>query len=181
MKLSVWICCGLLLIITTSASAQKNLISNGSFEDELFDWNGADKAKITPWDKTAGKNSYAIIVPNTTNWIGLDQIIRVPKGSSGFEFSAWLKTVNVVRGDNEWMGAIFSAEFLDKADKKIGEATSIARITGDTNWEQAKKAVKVPVGAVKCRILLAMGYASGTMLIDDVKVTVISEEEAAKL
>ncbi len=181
MKLPFYIIFGLLLTIVTSASAQKNLIANGSFEDDLFEWNGADKAKITPWDKTSGKNSCAIIVPNTSNWIGLDQNFRIPKGAAGLEFSAWLKAVNVVRGDNEWMGAIFSAEFLDKADKKIGEATNIARMTGDTNWEQAVKAVKVPAGAVKCRILLAMGYASGTMLIDDVKARVISDEEAAKL
>lgn len=181
MKKHIWVCLAFFLAIGLTAEAQKNLVSNGSFEDDLYEWNGADKAKITPWDHKDGKNSCAIIVTNTANWIGLDQQIRIPKNAQGLEFSAWLKTVNVVKGDNEWMGAIYSIEFLDKAGKKLGEGVNISRLTGDTEWEQYKKGIKIPLSAISFKILLAMGYASGTMLIDDVTARVMSADEVAKL
>lgn len=181
MKIYKLFCCALLLLLCQRASAQKNLVSNGGFEDELNDWNGSGNAKITPWDLKAGKGSCAIIVSTNANWVGIDQAGRIPKNTLGMEFSAWIKTNNVVKGQNEWMGAVYSIEFLDKYDKKIGDGENLARLTGDNEWAQFKKAVKVPSGAVSFKILLAMGYASGTMLIDEVSAKVLNAEEVAKL
>ena len=171
----------MMLLFGQAVFAQKNLVSNGGFEDELNDWNNGGSAKITPWDFKAGKNSCAIIVYNTTNWVGIDQVIRIPKNAQGMEFSGWLKTINVVKGNDEWMGAVYSIEFLDKADKKIGDGANIARLTGDNDWQQVKKSVKVPSNAVSFKVLLAMGYASGTMLIDGVEAKVLNAAEAEKL
>jgi len=181
MKLFTLIACTFLLMVSYSAQAQKNLINNGSFENDLDDWTNGSVAKTTPWDIKAGKASCAIISPNTINWMGIEQVIRIPKNTLGLEFSAWLKTINVIRGESEWMGAVYSIDFLDKADKKIGDGVNIARLTGDNNWEQFKKAVKLPAGAVSFKILIAMGNASGTMLADNVWAKVISADEVAKL
>ncbi|MGZ3821914.1 MAG: hypothetical protein ACXVB6_15075, partial [Mucilaginibacter sp.] len=84
------------------------------------------------------------------------------------------------KGKDEWNGAVFTVEFLDKMDKKIGDGVNIARLTGDQEWTLSKQAVKIPGNAVSFRILLAMGYASGTMLIDDVAVKVMNADEVAK-
>lgn len=180
MKIYTLLCCVVMLLLCNMVFAQKNLVSNGNFEDGLAEWNG-NSAKITPWDHVQGKNSCALIVYNTTNWTGIDQVVRIPKNAQGLSISAWIKTINVIKGNDEWMGAIYSIEFLDKADKKIVDGVNIARLTGDHEWEQVSKAVKIPERAVSFKIMLAMGYASGTMLIDDVQATVLNAEEVAKL
>jgi hypothetical protein len=167
----------MLLFAVDRAQAQKNLVTNGGFEDDLYGWN-AGSAKTTPWDLKSGKNSCAIITTNTDNWVGIDQTIRVPKKAQTLEFSAWLKTINVVKGKDEWDGAVFIVEFLDKQDKKIGDGVNIVRVYGDSAWTLAKQVAKVPAGAVSFRILLAMDNASGTLLIDDVEAKAVGDDVA---
>jgi len=165
-------CAAVSLFIATAAMAQKNIVTNGGFEDELFGWehNGA---RLTPYDFKNGKNSCAIVTPNTDKWIGINQTVSIPKKAHDIEFSAWLKTLNVVKGKNDWDGAIFTIVFLDARDKETGEGINIARLTGDQEWTTFKKVIKTPDRAVSFKVLVAMGNASGTMLVDDVKATVI--------
>lgn len=181
MKIQTLLCAALLLLIAGTVSAQKNLVANPGFEDELNDWNNGNSAKVTPWDYKGGKNSCAIIVTNANGWVGIDQTIRLPKNTLGLEIAAWVKTNNVLRGKDEWMGAIYNLEFLDRADKKVGEGVSVAHLTGDNDWQLATKQVKVPAGAVSFKVMVAMSYASGTMLVDDVTVKVLNAEAVAKL
>jgi len=159
--------CLILLMMFGCANAQKNLVTNGGFEDDFFGWNN-NGAKLTPWDLKNGKSSCAIVTSNTDSWVGIDQTIKIPKKVQAIEFSAWLKTINVIKGKNDWDGAIFTIVFLDKQDKEIAEGINIARIIGDQKWELLKKTITMPDKAVSFKILIAMGNASGTMLIDDV-------------
>ncbi|WPU97610.1 hypothetical protein SNE26_16410 [Mucilaginibacter sp. cycad4] len=161
------------------ARAQKNLVENGGFEDDTYGWN-AGAAKLTPWDVKTGKSSCAIISADASAWLGIDQLVSIPKKAGKLEFSAWLKTINVVKGKDEWNGAVFSVEFLDKADKKAGEGLNIITLTGDHSWELASKEVLIPAGAVRFKLLLAMANATGTFLIDDVAVKVIMNDGVTK-
>jgi len=163
----------LLLTVFDRAYAQKNLVLNGGFEDEFFGWNNNGGAQQTPWDFKSGKNSCAIVTANADNWVGIDQSVRIPKKAQDIEFSAWLKTNNVVKGKNDWDGAIFTIVFLDAADKEMGDGVNVARMTGDNDWAQYKKVIKMPAKASSFKILLAMGNASGTMLADDVAAIVV--------
>jgi len=167
MKRHILIACLSMFMVISYAQAQKNLVMNGGFEDELFDWNG-NGASQTPWNFKSGKNSCAIVTTNTDNWVGIDQTIRIPKKAQAIEFSAWIKTTNVVKGKNDWDGAIFTVVFLDSQDKQMGDGVNIARYTGSNDWELSKKVINMPEKAYSVKILLAMGNASGTMLIDDV-------------
>jgi hypothetical protein len=173
---------GLLLFSVGRAQAQKNLVINGGFEDdELTGWNnGNNVAKITPWDLKSGKGSCAIITTGTGDWIGIDQTIKIPKKAQMLEIGAWIKTNNVVKGKDAWNGAVFIIEFQDAGDKKIGDGINIATLTGYQPWALLKQNVKIPPNAVRFRILLAMSFASGTMLIDDVSAKVISADDVAK-
>jgi hypothetical protein len=165
------VCIGTLLMVNC-AFAQKNLVLNGGFEDELFGWNG-NGATQTPWNFKSGKNSCAIVTNTTTNWVGIDQTARIPKKVQTIEFSAWIKTTNVIKGKNDWDGAIFTIVFLDSQDKQIGDGVNIATLTGSQDWGLQKKTIKMPDKAYSFKILLAMGNASGTMLIDDVSAMVV--------
>ena len=168
MKSYILTFCVCFLLTANYARAQKDLVINGGFEDgDFYGWNN-NGARQTPWDFKNGKNSCAIITTNTDNWVGIDQTIRIPKKVQAVVFSAWIKTINVVKGKNDWDGAIFSVVFLDYQDKEMGEGINIARITGDQEWVLSKKIIKMPEKAYSFKILVAMGNASGTMLVDDV-------------
>jgi len=173
---------GLSLLSFGRVYAQKNLVINGGFEDdELTGWNNSSNvAKITPWDFKSGKGSFAIITTGTGDWIGIDQTIKVPKKAQMLEIGAWIKTNNVVKGKDSWDGAIFSVEFQDAGGKKIGDGVNITTLTGYQPWALLKQNVKIPPNAVSFRLLLAMGFASGTMLIDDVSAKVISADDVTK-
>lgn len=168
-----------LLLLAGNVQAQKNLVTNGGFEEEMYGWNDGG-VKLTPWDVKAGKNSCAIISTNAANWLGIDQQVVIPKKAGKLEVGAWLKTINVVKGKDEWNGAVFSIEFLDKGDKKVGEGVNIVTLTGDHPWELALKEVLIPASAVRFKLLLAMGNATGTFLIDDVAVKAIMSDVATK-
>jgi hypothetical protein len=173
MKIYIMAFCAVLqLLNATIAVAQKNIVTNGGFEDELYGWNN-NGAQLTPYDFKSGKNSCAIITNNTDSWVGIDQTMRIPKKTHDIEFSAWLKTMNVVKGKNDWDGAVFTVVFLDAADKETGESVNIARLTGDQEWTAFKKKASIPDRAVSFKILAAMGNASGTMLIDEVEARVV--------
>ena len=165
----------LLFLISNKATAQKNLVLNNSFEDDADGWINYG-GTITPYDFKDGKKSCAIVAYNTEKWVGLHQIIGIPKKAQAFEFSGWLKTINVIKGLDDWSGGIFNVEFLDRNDKKLGESVSIARITGDQEWQLVKTNVRIPAGAVSFKILIALGYASGTLFVDDVSAKVISPD-----
>jgi len=161
--------CTLVFLAPNSLLAQKNLVLNGGFEDDFFGWNNNGGAQQTPWNFKSGKNSCAIVTTNTDNWVGIDQTVRIPKKVQDIEFSAWMKTTNVIKGKNDWDGAIFTIVFLDVDDKEIkSQDVNIARLTGSTDWTLYNKTIKMPEKAYSFKILLAMGNASGTMLVDDV-------------
>lgn len=172
-------CCISLIMLSLLAKAQKNLVTNSGFEDELYGWSG-NNLKLTPWDFKTGKNSCAIISTTIDNWMGTDQVIRIPKKNTTIEFGAWIKVINVVKGKNDWDGAIFSVVFMDSGDKEINGGENIARLTGDLEWTLFTKAIKIPEKASNFKILLAMGNASGTMIIDDVTAKIVADQLAVK-
>jgi hypothetical protein len=173
------ICIGMLMV-ANCASAQKNLVLNGGFEDEFYGWNN-NGAMQTPYSFKSGRYSCAIVTPNADNWVGIDQTIRIPKKVQAVEFSAWIKTTNVVKGKNDWNAAVFTIVFLDSQDKEMGSGVNIASVTGSSDWTLYKKTIKMPDKAFSFKILAAMGNASGTMLVDDVAAKTLSAEEVAKL
>jgi hypothetical protein len=171
----------LLFILIGSAHAQKNLIINGGFEDDdLYGWNQNGGAKQTPWAFKSGKNACAIVTANTNSWVGIDQTIKIPKKVQSIEFSAWIRTTNVVKGKNDWDGAVFTIVFLNGQNKEMGEGINIARVTGDQDWTQFKKVIQIPEKAYSFKVLIAMGNASGAMIVDDVVATAVSPEEVKK-
>lgn len=174
MKITGLIITSLLLVAVSRVSAQKNLLTNGGFEDELYGWNN-NGAKLTPWDLKSGKNSCAIVTQNADSWVGIDQTVKIPKKVKSVHFSAWIKAINVVKGKDDWNGAVFTIVFLDNQDKELKDGVNIVRITGTSPaWTLSEKVIDMPENASSFKILLAMGYASGTMLVDDVSATAVN-------
>jgi hypothetical protein len=168
-----------LLFANITATAQKNLVTNGGFEDELYGWTEYT-ARTTPYVVKAGKASAVITSVDTSKWTGMHQIVALPKKAQYILISAWVKADNVVQGMRAWSGGLFNIEFLDRNEAKVNESTTLITITGDEQWKFTEKTMEVPPGVSRVKLLFALGFATGTVFVDDVSVKVITAEEYQK-
>jgi Carbohydrate binding domain len=169
----------LFFLVNLNVFAQKNLVLNGGFEMELNNWRG-DVAKISPFDKKAGKGSAIITQYTGAEWQAIDQIISIPKNTVALELSCWIKSDAIEKGKNDWNTGKFDIEFLNASEKGI-QNESVASVLGTTPWTFYKKVINVPTSASKLRIMLALGQTNGTILFDEIKAIAISQEELNKI
>lgn len=167
-----------LLVLSMVMNAQINLVKNGGFERDIVNWRG-DAATISPFDKKSGKNGALINQYVGTEWKGIDQIMLIPRNTYAVEFSIWIKTESIEEGKEAYNAGVMIAQFTDNAEKEIS-SQAIAQIKGTTDWILYKKAVKVPSGAQKIRIMLALAQTSGSIYFDDVMAIPLSEEALSK-
>ena len=172
---------GLVALLCThlTAHAQKNLVTNGGFEDELYGWTEYS-AKTTPYVVKAGKACAVITSMDSSKWTGMHQVITLPKNTQYLLIGAWVKADNVVKSSQPWTGGLFNIEWLDRSETKINGPATLVTVTGDEEWKFTEKALAVPPGASKVKLLFALGYATGALFIDEVSVKTISIDDYQK-
>lgn len=164
-----------ILFFSIGLHAQKNLVINGGFENELQNWRG-DVASLSPYDKKSGVNSCIINQFVGNDWKAIDQLISIPKNTVALECSAWIKGQDIVQGTNNWNAGKLDLEFLTGGEKNVA-FESVAMVLGTTPWTFYKKIITIPRGSSKFRIMLALGQTTGTILFDNIKITPISQEQ----
>ncbi|MCX2493869.1 carbohydrate binding domain-containing protein [Pedobacter sp. PF22-3] len=180
MKLIKYILAGIIMLVAGSTVfAQKNLVLNGGFENELEGWVDYS-AKVTPYMYSAGKMSAALFSSDSSKWMGMHQVVSLPKNTQYMLMSAKIKADGVSTGKNAWNGALFLFEMLNKQEAKIGEGINIASVTGDEDWKLYEKAYIIPPGVTKIKFLFALGYVTGTMFVDEVSLKVLTQSEFEK-
>lgn len=180
MKLLKYLAVGMLMLsVNYSAMAQKNLVTNGGFEDELSGWVDYS-AKVTPYVFSTGKMSSALVSHDPSKWTGMHQIVSLPKNTQYILMTARIKADEVSVGKEAWNGALFLFEMLNKDESKVGEGINIASVTGTQDWKLYERAYIIPPGLTKIKLLFALGYVSGTMFIDDVSLKAISQADYEK-
>ncbi len=168
------------ILLGKDATAQKNLVSNGDFENGLIGWNG-NAAVVSPWIVKNGKHSCAITTYNDNDWAGIGQVCYLSKKTVAIAVSVWAKSEGIQQGKEQWNNGLVSIEFIGAGNKKVSDGENICTVTGTTGWTLYKKTMLVPEGAKSCRVMLAMGNASGSLMIDDVTAIELSAEALAKL
>lgn len=168
----------IMLVTVYQARAQKNLISNGGFEDGLNSW-GAGNAKVTNIIQKSGEASLALVSYIKGKWQGVDQIVKLPKNSKAVLVTGYYKIDEVEQGANAWNTAVIILEFT-KGDQKIGDGIPLVGKTGTENWTSFSKSLKVPLDATGFRLMIALSEASGTFFVDDLSAKIISIEEFDK-
>ena len=150
-----------------TAAANQVILSNGGFEDGTTSWRGNVTTSSTIFKE--GKTALAL---NSTSmdWTGIDQIADVPENVSSITLSGWLKSDNIKQGKEVWNNGLFNVEFTGNGDQKTGDQ-SIAFVTATTDWTYYTKTFQIPAGTKKYRIMLALGFASGTLYADDITVS----------
>ncbi|KQM69299.1 hypothetical protein ASE74_04620 [Pedobacter sp. Leaf216] len=175
-----YVCSSLIIFLFSiwHVSAQKNLISNGGFEDGLNSW-GAGNAKVSTVIRKSGEASLALVAYVKGKWEGIDQKVKLPKNSKAILVSGFYKMDDVEQGANAWNTAVIILEFTD-GDKTLGEGIPLVEKTGTEGWSAFKKNLRVPDLATGFRIMIALSEASGTFFVDDLNVKSISVEDLEK-
>jgi len=179
MKMKFIILIALFTLGFQAAKAQKNLVTNSGFEEELDAWVDYT-AKTTPYIYKSGSFAAALFSSDAGKWTGMHQVVAIPKKSQYILLSAWLKADEVAAGKESWSGGMFLFEWLNSGGEKVGEGSTITAVTGSKDWQLYQKAFFVPAGVAKVKLMFALGYATGTLFIDEVSMKVLSLEEFEK-
>lgn len=138
-------------------------LSNTGFENGIESWRG--NATIST---TIFKEGTASIVLNSTvaEWNGIDQIATIPENATSITISGWLKSDNIKQGKDLWNNGLYNIEFIGNDNKKTGEDQNITFVTGTTDWTFYTKTYPIPTGTKNYRVMLALGFATGTLYAD---------------
>lgn len=166
------------LLISSMMFSQKNLVLNGSFDQNTDNW-WADNLSQNTLVKKVGSGSCMIVQYVGKEWKGGDQRINIPKGSYAITFSAYLKA-DAIQGGESYGAGILSVEFLNEANKQI-VYENIAQVKETVDWKLYSKTILVPEGAKTVKVIIALQSTPGTVFFDDIKAITINEEDYLKI
>lgn len=153
---------------SSNSESKPTDLSNGNFENEMASWRG--NAAISTSIFKEGKAAL-LLNSNTFDWTGIDQTADVPDNVRSITLSGWLKSDNIKQGKDPWNNGLFNVEFTGSDTKKTSDDHNIAIITATTDWTFYTKTFPIPAGTKKYRIMLALGFASGTFYADGITVS----------
>ncbi|MBF4472872.1 carbohydrate binding domain-containing protein [Flavobacterium sp. HJJ] len=150
----------------TASGSQTAVLTNTDFENGTASWRGNAAVSTAVF-----KEGKAALVLNSAafDWTGIDQIAAVPDNAVSITISGWLKSDAIKQGKDPWNNGLFSVEFTGTGDQKTGDQ-NIAFVTATTDWTYYTKTFTLPAGTKKYRIMLALGFASGTLYADALSV-----------
>lgn len=151
-----------------NAAATPDLFSNGNFENGNSSWHGTVNLSNTV--KKEG-NTALFLNSSTKIWVGADQQFSIPPDSKSVTISGWLKSENIVQGENPWNNGLLNVEFTKDGKNKTANDESVTFISGTKDWQKYSKTFNLNESTKFLRIMIALGFASGTLYADDIQVT----------
>lgn len=149
-------------------TAPAEIFANGNFENGTSSWRGAVNLSNTV--KKEGNNAL-VLYSTSKDWVGVDQLFSVPADAKSVTISGWLKSDNIVQGENVWNNGLLNVEFSSDGKTKTANDESITFVTGTKDWQDYSKTFNLSKDTQKLRIMIALGFATGTLYADDIKVT----------
>ena len=150
-------------------SSKNNIeeFSNGNFENGISSWRGT--VNLSNTIKKEG-NTALVLTSASKDWVGIDQLFNVPKEAKSVTISGWLKSDDIVQGENVWNNGLLNVEFTSDGKTKTANDESITFVTGTKDWQQYSKTFNLPKDTQKLRLMIALGFATGTLYADDIQV-----------
>lgn len=142
--------------------------NNGNFENGITSWRG----NISLSKQIFKEGATAVVLnSNTPDWVGIDQVANIPNNVSTITISGWLKADAVQQGKESWNTGLMNVEFTGDTNTKTAEDQNIAFITGTKDWTFYSKKIQLPTGTTKFRIMIALGFTTGTLYADAITVS----------
>jgi hypothetical protein len=67
-----------------------------------------------------------VLSSTSKDWVGVDQLFSVPADAKSVTISGWLKSDNIVQGENVWNNGLLNVEFSSDGKTKTANDESIA-------------------------------------------------------
>lgn len=157
----------LFLSFPFSLYAQKNLLENGGFENELDGWSANPAIKSTSFVHFEG-NAAAVLLSYTNDaWVGMDQSIKISKKCKALEVSFAAQSLNIQKGEKDWNTGVVILQFQSGNGDNIGNAITLGNLLGTHSWQLFTKQIVVPDGASNAKLMVALSQCTGTLYVDN--------------
>ncbi len=170
----------LIVLMGSVCAAEKNLVTNGDFEDlhdngRPVDWQVTDACSI----KEENGNHYLFVTPVEKQLVWAEQVMNLLPRWSRVKLSTRIKAEGLVPGDASWQVARVGGAFVDADNKVLGYIA--VNLNKDSDWTKLSSEADVPEGATRLRLNPGNFGKDGDVSFDDITVLVTKVDEAAKL
>lgn len=155
------------VVISGDYEAKPLVLTNGDFENGTTSWRGNADISNTVFNE--GKAALHV-TSTTADWTAVDQIADIPADATAITISGWLKSDNIIQGKEIWNNGLLNVEFTSDGKNKTSDDQSIAFVTGTTDWKFYTKTFQLPKDTKKYRIMVGLGFATGTLYADAISV-----------
>ena len=160
------------LILLSTALAAQQLVVNPDFSqlDEKgkpIGWKCDNAVRIIP--DTDGLNKAVIL--NTRN-AGLSQDLELKPEYAHLKLDFWMKTTNVVQGEESWHTARLAMSFHDADGKQVGGWPHVFGWCGTSEWRHCIRRYIIPKGAAKLSFSASLFAPSGMVEFKNIQFTV---------
>lgn len=158
-----------------------NLVTGGSLEASPLAAHGAwyGRGSRVEWEAQGGVNGSGGVRLEARAGRGssLNFTVGAPAGTRFLRLSARLQTDAIVHGKNGWNTARLLLALIDSGGQRT--AHEICEITGSTAWQRCEGVIPVPGDIVAAQINVQNLAASGTLWVDDLRLTAAAEMPSA--
>ncbi len=161
-------------------SLAQDLLKNSGFEEGLVNnipkyW-GEEyyNSSLLP---DRGGNVLKIINDSPKMSLGAQTIAIDWRKISKVTLSAWIKSENVVQGNEDWNQANIQLLFFDEKDVQVGGWPSVGAWTGSFGWKYVARNIIVPKGTVKAKVVFGLYDCAGTVYFDDIKLVPLPDQK----
>ncbi len=159
-------------ILLTTALAAQQLVVNPDFSEldekgKPVGWKCDKSVRIIP--DVDGMNKAVIL--NVCN-AGLSQSLDLKPEYAHLELDFWMKTTNVVQGEENWHTARLAMSFQDADGKQVGEWPHVFGWVGTSEWRHCIRRYIIPKGAAKLNFSASLFAPSGMVEFKNIKFTV---------
>ncbi|MBP5671841.1 MAG: hypothetical protein J6X49_05590 [Victivallales bacterium] len=159
------------IFISFALSAQQ-LVVNPDFSQldkkgKPIGWKCDESIIIIPDED--GQNKAVII--NARN-AGLSQVLELKPEYAHLELDFWMKTTNVVQGEENWHTARLAMAFQDKDGNRVGAWPNVFGWCGTSQWQHCIRRYIIPKGATKLSFSASLFAKSGMAEFKNIRFTV---------
>ena len=165
-------------ILLTTALAAQQLVVNPDFSEldekgKPVGWKCDKSVRIIP--DVDGMNKAVIL--NVRN-AGLSQSLDLKPEYAHLELDFWMKTTNVVQGEENWHTARLAMSFQDADGKQVGEWPHVFGWVGTSEWRHCIRRYIIPKGATRLSVRASLFAVSGMVEFKNIRFTVTANRLA---
>ncbi|MBR5078220.1 MAG: hypothetical protein IKX30_05705 [Victivallales bacterium] len=160
-----------IILLTTALTAQQ-LVVNPDFSEldekgKPIGWKCDNAVRIIP--DVDGMNKAVILDARNA---GLSQILELKPEYAHLELDFWMKTTNVVQGEESWHTGRLAMAFQDADGKRVGEWPRVFGWSGTSEWRHCIRRYIIPKGATRLSFNASLFGISGMVEFKNIRFTV---------